>query len=87
MFRAVEEKQDKVDIAGPLNVERRIPAREYFIQILDGIGIAAGMALLWVMELARNGYFRILDLSNLKPRKRRRASAFPPGVPRHHRDR
>ena len=86
MFRAVEEKQDKVDIAGPLNVERRIPAREYFIQILDGIGIAAGMALLWVMELARNGYFGTLDRLNVKPRKRRRASAFPPGVPRHHHD-
>jgi hypothetical protein len=32
----------------------------------------------------RNAYFRLLDRLNLKPR-RRRASAFPPGRPKKHR--
>ena len=53
---------------------------EFFLQLLQGIGIAAGLALLWMMETVRNAYFRMLDRFNVKPRKRR-ASAFPPGKP------
>ena len=52
---------------------------EFFAQILHGIGIAAGMGLLWIMETVRNAYFRMLDRFNIKSRKRTNASAFPPG--------
>lgn len=49
--------------------------------VLYGIGVSLGLALLWLMEIVRNIYFRALDRLNIKPR-RRRASAFPPGQPR-----
>jgi hypothetical protein len=55
---------------------------EFVVELLEGIAIAAGMCLLWVMEVVRNSYFRLLDRWNLKPRRRNRASAFPPGKPR-----
>lgn len=59
----------------------RLTKRQFVGQIFAGIGIAAGLALLWVMETVRNAYFGLLDRLNLKAR-RRRASAFPPGKPR-----
>ena len=84
MFKSVEQRQEKVDGSSSLIVERQMAPREHFVQMMNGVGIASGMLLLWVMELFRNGYFRILDRLNVKPRKRR-ASAFPPGAPRHRR--
>jgi hypothetical protein len=52
--------------------------------VLYGVGVSLGLALLWFMEVARNIFFRALDRLNVKPR-RGRASAFPPGQPRKHR--
>jgi hypothetical protein len=62
----------------------QLTKREVAGQVFAGIGIAAGLALLWAMETVRNAYFRLLDRLNVKPR-RRRASAFPPGKPRRRR--
>ena len=62
-------------------IETMRPA-ELPMQVFHGIGIAFGLALLWVMESVRNNYFRLLDRLNLKPRPPRRVSAFPPGRPR-----
>ena len=53
----------------------------FFGSVLYGIGVTLGLALLWVMEIFRNLFFRALDRLNVRPR-RRRASAFPPGEPR-----
>jgi hypothetical protein len=53
----------------------------FFGSVLYGIGVTLGLALLWVMEVFRNMFFRMLDILNIKPR-RRHASAFPPGQPR-----
>jgi hypothetical protein len=56
----------------------------HLAQVLYGIGVSLGLALLWLMEIARNMFFHLLDRLNLKLRRRRRASAFPPGRPRKH---
>lgn len=56
----------------------------FFGSVLYGIGVSLGLALLWFMEVVRNIYFRALDRLNVKPRRRRSASAFPPGQPRKH---
>lgn len=55
---------------------------EYLIQVLNGVGVGVGLAVLWLMEVVRDMVFHMLDRLNLKPRKRSRASAFPPGRPR-----
>jgi hypothetical protein len=60
----------------------RMPVGEFLIQVLNGIGVAMGLAVLWLMEIFRDRYFRILDRLNVKPRRHRKASAFPPGRPR-----
>jgi hypothetical protein len=64
----------------PLELDKLGPANT-LIEIINGIGIALGLCLLWSLEAVRNGYFRILDRRNVRPRQRR-ASAFPPGRPR-----
>jgi hypothetical protein len=61
-------------------VERLRPF-EVFLEIINGIGIALGLSLLWVMEAVRDRVFRVLDWANVRPRTRR-SSAFPPGQPR-----
>ncbi len=50
--------------------------------VLYGVGVSLGLALLWLMEIVRNTVFRTLDRLNIKPRRRGKASAFPPGQPR-----
>ncbi len=60
----------------------RMTALEFLIQVLAGIGVMLGLALLWLMEIFRDAFFRILDRLNIKPRHHRRPSAFPPGQPR-----
>lgn len=67
----------------PFELER-LSRGEHFRQVLYGLGVALGLSLLWLMEIARNALFHLLDRLNLKPRRRRRASAFPPGRPRKH---
>lgn len=57
--------------------------RSTALEILKGIGIALGLGLLWMLEAVRDGFFRLLDRLNLRPRTRR-ASAFPPGRARRH---
>jgi hypothetical protein len=69
--------------ATPLEIER-LSRLSYLSELVQGIGIALGMGILWGLEIVRNVYFRLLDRLNLKPRHRR-ASAFPPGRPRKHR--
>jgi hypothetical protein len=54
---------------------------KFVSELCQGIGIASGLGLLWIMETVRDGVFGLLDRVNLKPRPRR-ASAFPPGRPR-----
>ncbi|MGH7865365.1 MAG: hypothetical protein ACREQB_10265 [Candidatus Binataceae bacterium] len=59
----------------------RLTARGHLKEIMWGVGASLGLGLLWVLEIARDAYFAVLDRINVKPR-RRRASAFPPGRPR-----
>jgi hypothetical protein len=71
---------DQIQMDAPLQISR-LKGRQLFIEIINGIAITAGMALLWALENVRNVFFRLLDRANLKPRAGR-ASAFPPGRPR-----
>jgi len=50
-------------------------------EIIFGIAITVGMALLWILENVRNAFFRVLDRVGVRARPHR-ASAFPPGRPR-----
>jgi len=59
----------------------RLTVGDHFKGVLWGIGATLGLGLLWALEIARDGYFSVLDHMNVKPR-RRRASAFPAGRPR-----
>ncbi len=54
---------------------------QFLGQILQGIAIALGLGLLWIMESVRDAFFDLLDRFNRKARGSR-ASAFPPGRPR-----
>jgi len=62
----------------PFEVEK-LGWRDFFMELIQAIGVTVGLALLWGLEIIRNRFFRLLDRLNIKPR-RRRASAFPPGV-------
>lgn len=64
----------------PLEVEP-LATRDRIVEVLTALGITVGLALLWGLENVRDGFFRLLDRLNLKPRPRP-ASAFPPGRPR-----
>jgi hypothetical protein len=55
---------------------------DLFYQILCGVGIASGLALLWTMETMRNVIFRGLNALHIPPRRRRHGSPFPAGQPR-----
>jgi hypothetical protein len=56
---------------------------QFLSEMLQGMGIALGLALLWVMESVRDVFFGLLDRFNRKARGGK-ASAFPPGRPRRH---
>ena len=60
----------------------QLPRGDMLYQILVGIGIASGLALLWTMESMRNVLFRVLNALHLPARRRRRGSAFPAGQAR-----
>lgn len=59
----------------------RLKPLEVAIEIVHGLGIMLGLALLWIMEAVRDRVFRLLDRANVRPRIGR-ASAYPPGQPR-----
>jgi hypothetical protein len=65
----------------PLEMEQ-LGVKGYFIEVVHGVGVMAGLGLLWSLEAVRNTFFRVLDRLNIKARPSRRASAFPPGSPR-----
>jgi hypothetical protein len=65
----------------PIEVEQ-LAGRDLFRQILTGVGISSGLALLWAMESVRNVIFRALNTLHIPARRRRRGSAFPAGQAR-----
>jgi hypothetical protein len=69
--------------------QKQLPARvstlgpwRFLFEVLQGVGVALGLALLWMLESIRNVVFRALDRFNVKARPHRHVSAFPPGSPR-----
>jgi hypothetical protein len=74
--------QDNDRIWQEPHMPEALGAAGFFASVLYGIGVSLGLALLWFMEVVRNIFFRTLDRLNIKPRRRRSASAFPPGQPR-----
>ena len=70
--------------AAPLEIEQ-LSRLSYLSELAQGIGITLGLGIRWGLEIVRDAYFRLLERINLQPRRRRRASAFPPGRPRKHR--
>jgi hypothetical protein len=62
----------------------QLTAASHAREILRGVGVVLGLALLWGLEIVRNTWFHTLDRLNIKPRRARRASAYPPGRPRKH---
>jgi hypothetical protein len=52
---------------------------DHLFQILCGVGIASGLALLWTMESIRNLTFRVLNALHIPARRHKRGSAFPAG--------
>lgn len=68
------------DLQEPFEPDR-LSRGEYISQVLSGVGVALGLALLWLMEIARDAFFALLDRLNFKPRRRTNASAFPPERP------
>jgi hypothetical protein len=65
----------------PLDAEQ-LGVKGYLIELMHGIGVMLGLALLWSLEAVRNVFFSVLDRFNVKARPNQRASAFPPGSPR-----
>ncbi len=66
---------------GPVIKPEPLGKAGFVLELVKGTGVMLGLALLWLLESARNVFFRILDRLNVKPGSRR-ASAFPPGRPR-----
>lgn len=69
------------NVATAVEVEQ-LTRSDMFRQILIGVGISSGLALLWTMESMRNVRFRVLNALHLPARRRRRGSAFPAGQAR-----
>src|SRR5260370_13690857 len=57
----------------------QLTRRDHCFQILCGVGIASGLALLWTMESVRNLTFRVLNALHIPARRHKRGSAFPAG--------
>ncbi len=69
------------NVATSIEVEQ-LTRGDTFRQVLTGVGIASGLALLWTMESMRDVLFRILNVLHIPARRRRRGSAFPAGQAR-----
>lgn len=54
---------------------------EFIFDVIQAVAVMFGLALLWLLEVIRNIFFRVLDRLNIKSDPRR-ASAFPPGRPK-----
>jgi hypothetical protein len=80
----VEPAQDQSRVWQEPHVPEALGKIGFITSVLYGIGVSLGLALLWFMEIVRNAYFHMLDRLNVKPHRRRSASAFPPGQPRKH---
>jgi len=65
----------------PLEMEQ-LGVKGYLVEVIHGVGVMAGLGLLWSLEAVRNAFFRVLDRLNIKAKPNQRASAFPPGSPR-----
>ncbi len=57
----------------------RITKGAFVFEVLKGIAIALGLALLWSMEAVRDRFFHLLDRWHVPTMRWRRASAVPPG--------
>jgi hypothetical protein len=57
----------------------QLTGRDHLFQILCGVGIASGLALLWSLETVRNAFFHVLNFLHIPVWRYRRGSAFPPG--------
>jgi hypothetical protein len=64
---------------GPAVEIERLTRKDTFFQVLCGLGIASGLALLWTLESMRNVLFWGLNALHIRPRRRRHGSAFPAG--------
>ncbi len=62
----------------------KLSPRTFVLDVLQGLGVMLGLAVLWMFESIRDVIFRALDRLNLKARGPRRVSAFPPGTPKQH---
>ncbi len=74
-------QEQPTELREPFEPER-LSRGEYFYQVLFGVGESLGLGMLWLMEVVRDAFFHLLDRLNVKPRRRTRVSAFPPGRPR-----
>ncbi|HZO82007.1 MAG TPA: hypothetical protein VFB33_09975 [Candidatus Binataceae bacterium] len=70
-------QEPSADFQEPFEPER-MSRGEYIGEVFNGVGVALGLALLWLMEIVRDAFFALLDRLNVKPRRRRNVSAFPP---------
>ncbi len=70
----------ETNVGTPIEVER-LTRGDLFYQILCGVGIASGLALLWTMESVRNVIFRAVNALHVPPWRHQHGSAFPAGKP------
>jgi hypothetical protein len=68
------------NVRTPIEIEQ-LTRGDLYYQILCGVGIASGLALLWTMESMRNVIFRALNAMHVPPWRHQRGSAFPAGKP------
>ncbi len=77
-----EPAEQQKPIAAP--APEKLAPTTFIVDVLQGLGVMLGLALLWLFESIRNVIFRVLDRFNIKARGPRRLSAFPPGTPKRH---
>ncbi len=71
--------QESASSLGPQVEKEVLSWPDFFLEVARGVLVAAGLLLLWVMESARNRFFRLLDRLKVRARPKSKASAFPPG--------
>lgn len=82
-FATYSEVVEKESEPAPIKLElERLTTFGFIEEAVLGVAKALGLGLLWALELVRDSFFRLLDRMNVRPRRRTRASAFPPGRPR-----